>query len=67
MVDTEKLKKMTVCHLCIAITFFTYGLLCNICQVLLLILVKPWNPNLYRHLMYYPCYGFYSRKFIGDL
>ncbi|KAH8366214.1 hypothetical protein KR093_010199 [Drosophila rubida] len=61
MVELQKIKQMTICHLIVAITFFSCGLLCNIAQFLLLILVKPWNPVLFRKLMYYPCYAFYSQ------
>ncbi|XP_034480983.1 1-acyl-sn-glycerol-3-phosphate acyltransferase gamma-like [Drosophila innubila] len=61
MVELEKLKKMTICHMIVAITFFTSGIVCNIAQLLLVILVKPFNPVLFRKLMYYPCYAFYSQ------
>ncbi|KAH8395207.1 hypothetical protein KR222_002381 [Zaprionus bogoriensis] len=61
MADLEPVKKKTFCHLIIAITFFTFGILCNVAQVLLVVLVKPFNPNLCRKLMYYPCYGFYAQ------
>ncbi|KAM8710885.1 hypothetical protein ACLKA7_017503 [Drosophila subpalustris] len=61
MVELKKLKKMTICHLIIAITFFTCGFICNIAQLLLVILVKPINPMLFRKLMYYPCYAFFSQ------
>ncbi|XP_060655272.1 1-acyl-sn-glycerol-3-phosphate acyltransferase gamma-like isoform X2 [Drosophila nasuta] len=61
MVELQKIKQMTICHLIIAITFFTCGLLCNIAQFLLLILVKPWNPILFRKLAFYPCYAFYAQ------
>ncbi|XP_064543089.1 1-acyl-sn-glycerol-3-phosphate acyltransferase delta-like [Drosophila montana] len=61
MVSLTELKRNTICHMIIAITFFSCGLLCNIAQFLLLILVKPFNPPLFRKLSYYPCYAFYSQ------
>lgn len=58
-----QLKKSTVVHLCLAISFFTSGLIINIIQCVLFYGLKPFNKRLYRQIGYYLCYSFYSRKY----
>lgn len=57
-------KKLTIVHLCIAISFFTSGLIINIAQCILWYGLKPFNKRLYRSIGYYLCYSFYSRKYL---
>lgn len=58
----KRIKESTPIHLCLAITFFTSGLVVNATQLVLFITVKPFNKTLYRSCMYYLCYSLYSRK-----
>ncbi|XP_063701440.1 1-acyl-sn-glycerol-3-phosphate acyltransferase gamma-like [Culicoides brevitarsis] len=61
------IKKSTICHLTLAISYFTSGLIINVAQCILFICVKPFNVKLYRYLMYYLCYSFYCQLvFIAD-
>ncbi|XP_017128026.1 1-acyl-sn-glycerol-3-phosphate acyltransferase delta [Drosophila elegans] len=46
-------------RLLIAVTFFTAGFIINIGQLLLIILVRPFDKRLSRSLMYYLHYSFY--------
>ncbi|XP_017840748.1 1-acyl-sn-glycerol-3-phosphate acyltransferase gamma-like [Drosophila busckii] len=67
MITLEELKKLRLIHLCVAITFFTSGLTINFTQLLLHVLLKPFNKHLFRKLMYYLCYSLYSQLvFIAD-
>lgn len=67
MSSLEKLKQQRLIHLCIAITFFTSGLIINFTQLLLHLLLKPINIVLFRKIMYYLCYSLYSQLvFISD-
>ncbi|KAH8379728.1 hypothetical protein KR009_006823 [Drosophila setifemur] len=47
-------------RLLIAVTFFTCGFFINIAQLLLILVVRPFDKNLSRHLMSYLTYSFYS-------
>ncbi|KAH8304008.1 hypothetical protein KR018_003321 [Drosophila ironensis] len=47
-------------RLLIAVTFFTSGFFVNIAQLLLTVLVKPFDKKLARHLMGYLIYSFHS-------
>ncbi|KRF98545.1 uncharacterized protein Dwil_GK20796, isoform D [Drosophila willistoni] len=58
--QNKMVKLLGLRRLSIAITFFTCGFFVNIAQLLLTILVKPIDKKLFRTLMYYPCYSFYS-------
>lgn len=58
-----QIKSSTVVHLCLAISFFTSGVLINIVQCILFYGLKPFNKVLYRRIGYYLCYSFYSRKY----
>uniref|UniRef100_A0A1B0CAU1 Uncharacterized protein n=1 Tax=Lutzomyia longipalpis TaxID=7200 RepID=A0A1B0CAU1_LUTLO len=57
----KQIKQSTPIHLCLAVTFFTSGLVINATQLVLFVTVKPFNKTLYRSLMYYLCYSLYSR------
>lgn len=61
MTAFQDFKKLRLNHLCIAITFFTSGLIVNFIQLLLFLFLKPFNAKLYRHLMYYLCFTIYSQ------
>lgn len=63
----ERLKKLRLVHLCIAITFFTSGIIINIIQLVLHLTLKPINKRAFRKIMYYLCYSLYSQLiFITD-
>ncbi|EDV39825.1 uncharacterized protein Dana_GF10215, isoform B [Drosophila ananassae] len=47
-------------RLLIAVTFFTCGFFVNIAQLLLIVLVRPFDKRLSRSIMYYLTYSFYS-------
>lgn len=64
MSSLEKLKQQRLIHFCIAITFFTSGLIINFIQLLLHLTLKPINVRLFRKIMYYLCYSLYSRKYL---
>lgn len=62
-----QIKKSNIVHLCLAISFFTSGLIINIIQCILFYGLKPFNKRLYRRIGYYLCYSFYSQiVFIAD-
>lgn len=61
MSSMEKIKQRLM-HFCIAITFFTSGLIINAIQLVLHLTLKPFNKWLFRRIMYYLCYSLYSRK-----
>ncbi|TMW49230.1 hypothetical protein DOY81_005685 [Sarcophaga bullata] len=67
MSSLEKLKQQRLIHFCIAITFFTSGLIINFIQMLLHLTLKPINIRLFRKIMYYLCYSLYSQLiFVTD-
>ncbi|KAI9581614.1 1-acyl-sn-glycerol-3-phosphate acyltransferase delta-like [Glossina fuscipes] len=67
MFSLQKLKQQRLIHLCIAITFFTSGLVINFAQLILTLTLKPINIWLFRKIMYYLCYSLYSQLiFISD-
>lgn len=57
-----KVKSSILIHLCFAISYFTSGLIINLLQCTLFLLVKPFNKRMYRTLLYYLCYSFHCRK-----
>ncbi|XP_011199230.2 1-acyl-sn-glycerol-3-phosphate acyltransferase gamma [Bactrocera dorsalis] len=61
MTSLAELKKLTIVHLGIAVTFFISGLVINLVQLILYIALKPFNVALFRHIMYYLCYSLYSQ------
>lgn len=50
-------------RLLIAVTFFTCGFFINIAQLLLIVLVRPFDKRLARIIMYYLTYSFYGSKY----
>lgn len=61
------LTKSRLLHLCIAISYFTSGLIINFAQLLLHLFLKPFNKRLYRSLNFYLCYSFYCQLvFVAD-
>lgn len=62
-----QLKELRLIHLCIAITFFTSGLIINIIQLVLYLTLKTVNKRAFRKVMYYLCYSMYSQLiFVTD-
>ncbi|XP_017477791.1 PREDICTED: 1-acyl-sn-glycerol-3-phosphate acyltransferase gamma-like [Rhagoletis zephyria] len=61
MISLVELKKLTLVHLGIAVTFFVSGLIINLVQLILYVALKPFNTKLFRHIMYYLCYSLYSQ------
>lgn len=61
MISLAELKKLTIVHLGIAVTFFVSGLVINLVQLILYVGLKPFNVALFRHIMYYLCYSLYSQ------
>lgn len=63
----EKLVKFikgnVVSTLFITGTILTSGAIINLIQVLLHVLVKPFNRDLFHKLMYYVCWTWLARKF----
>ncbi|XP_055912231.1 1-acyl-sn-glycerol-3-phosphate acyltransferase gamma-like [Eupeodes corollae] len=57
----REITKSRLIHLCIAMTFFTSGLIINFIQLILHFCLKPFNTQLYRSLMYYLCFSLYSQ------
>ncbi|XP_011196059.1 1-acyl-sn-glycerol-3-phosphate acyltransferase gamma [Zeugodacus cucurbitae] len=61
MISLANLKKLTIVHLGIAVTFFISGLVINLVQLILHLTLKPFNVVLFRRIMYYLCYSLYSQ------
>ncbi|XP_055315247.1 1-acyl-sn-glycerol-3-phosphate acyltransferase delta-like isoform X2 [Sitodiplosis mosellana] len=60
-------KKSNIVHVCLAISFFTSGLIINVIQCALFYGLKPFNKRLYRSIGYYLCYSLNSQMvFIAD-
>lgn len=57
------LKQNVVSQLLIAATILTSGLILNVIQVLLHILVKPFNRTLFHKCMYYVSWTWLARKY----
>lgn len=60
---TSQIKRSNIVHLCLAITFFTSGLIINVIQCVLFYGLKPFNKRLYRKIGYYLCYSLNSREY----
>lgn len=60
--DINVLKKSRFVHLCMAICFFTSGIIVNFIQGILYICLRPLNKVLYRKINWYLCWTMYSRK-----
>nr|CAD7576592.1 unnamed protein product [Timema californicum] len=56
-----RLKKSSILHLLLAITFFVSGLIINIIQCLLYFGVRPFSRYLFRKINYYLSYSMYSQ------
>lgn len=61
--DLNFLKKSRLVHLCMAISFFTSGVLVNFIQGILYLGLRPFNKVLYRKINWYLCWTMYARKF----
>lgn len=59
----RSVKRNVVSQLLIASTILTSGAIINVVQVLLHILVKPFNKRLFHQLMYYVSWTWLARKF----
>lgn len=59
--DLNILKRSRTLHLCMAITFFTSGIIVNFIQALFYFGLRPFNKTLYRKINWYLCYSVYSQ------
>lgn len=59
--DLNILKRSRTMHLCLAMTFFTSGIIVNIIQALFYFGLRPFNKVLYRRINWYLCYTVYSQ------
>lgn len=65
--DLKVLKRSRLIHLCLAITFFTSGIIVNFVQCILYLCLRPFNKWLYRKINWYLCYTIYSQLVcLGD-
>ncbi|XP_056635997.1 1-acyl-sn-glycerol-3-phosphate acyltransferase delta-like [Diorhabda carinulata] len=65
--DLKVLKRSRLIHLCLAITFFTSGIIVNLVQCILYLCLRPFNKWLYRKINWYLCYTIYSQLVcLGD-
>lgn len=62
IMDLEILKKSRLAHLCMAITFFTSGVIVNFIQGILYLGLRPLSKVLYRKINWYLCCTMYARK-----
>ncbi|XP_072394733.1 1-acyl-sn-glycerol-3-phosphate acyltransferase gamma-like [Diabrotica undecimpunctata] len=61
------LKRSRIIHLCMAITFFTSGVIVNVVQCILYLSLRPFNKWLYRKINWYLSYTIYSQLVcLGD-
>lgn len=65
--DLSVLKKSRLVHLCMAISFFTSGVIVNFVQGVLYMFLRPLNKELYRKINWYLCWTMYARKVISNL
>ncbi|KAI4489507.1 hypothetical protein M0802_011042 [Mischocyttarus mexicanus] len=56
----SSLKRSSILHLMLGITFFTSGLIINFFQCILYFGLRPFSKYFYRKINYYLCYSFYS-------
>ncbi|CAG7675290.1 unnamed protein product [Allacma fusca] len=52
----KSLKEHIALHICLAVTFITTGIIVDIIQALLTVLVKPWRADWFRRINYYVTY-----------
>ncbi|XP_018577240.1 1-acyl-sn-glycerol-3-phosphate acyltransferase delta isoform X2 [Anoplophora glabripennis] len=65
--NLQHLKKSRLIHLCLAITFFTSGVIVNLIQCVLYLTLRPFNKVLYRKINWYLCCTIYAQLvFLGD-
>ncbi|KAJ8918430.1 hypothetical protein NQ315_008127 [Exocentrus adspersus] len=65
--NLQQLKKSRLIHLCMAITFFTSGVIVNFIQGVLYFTLRPFNRKIYRKINWYLCCTIYSELvFLGD-
>lgn len=65
--NLQHLKKSRLIHLCLAITFFTSGVIVNLIQCILYLTLRPFNKVLYRKINWYLCCTIYAQLvFLGD-
>lgn len=64
--NLQHLKKSRLIHLCMAITFFTSGVIVNLIQCILYLTLRPFNKVLYRKINWYLCCTIYARKYFFD-
>lgn len=65
--DIEVLKRSRLIHLCLAITFFTSGVIVNVVQCIFYLTIRPFNKWLYRKINWYLCYTIYAQLVsLGD-
>lgn len=58
-------KQQVFSHLCLAVTFVFTGLIVNLVQAIMFVLIKTWNATLFRRINYYVTYTLNSRKLIS--
>ena len=63
MVDITNFKQWTVCHLSFFMTFVLSGIVINIVQLCLFILIGWWHRSLFRKLNYYLVWMIYSQVY----
>jgi len=59
---SQRFKELVICHLCLAVTFLTTGIVVDLAQALLYVTVRNVSPSLYRKINYYLTYTLNSRK-----
>ncbi|CAG9859637.1 unnamed protein product [Phyllotreta striolata] len=65
--NLQMLKRSRLVHLCLAVSFFTSGVVVNLTQCLLYITIRPFNKWLYRKINWYLCYTLYTQLVcLGD-
>ncbi|KAL0266391.1 UNVERIFIED_CONTAM: hypothetical protein PYX00_008944 [Menopon gallinae] len=57
----QGLKQSRICHLLLAVTFLTSGLIINILQCVLYYGLRPFNKYLFRKIIYYVNYSLYCQ------
>ncbi|XP_045469953.1 1-acyl-sn-glycerol-3-phosphate acyltransferase gamma-like [Harmonia axyridis] len=63
----DSIKRSTLCHLCLAIIFFTSGLIINFGQLILYCTVRLYSKSLYRKINWYLSYSLHSQLvFLGE-
>jgi len=58
---SQRIKELVVCHLCLAVTFVTTGIVVDLAQGFLYVTVRNVSPTLYRKINYYLTYTLNSQ------